>query len=342
MSGEKSLNPDFRPKFRTELSVETLVEQIVAGNRTSLAQAITLIESTLPADQPKQEALIAQILPYTGNSFRVGITGIPGAGKSTLIESLGMKAVNLGQRVAVLAVDPSSQLSGGSILGDKTRMENLSRHPLAFIRPSPSSGNMGGVARTTRESMLLCEAAGFNTLFIETVGVGQSETAVHAMVDMFVLITVPGTGDELQGIKRGIMEMADLILINKAAHQPERAQLAKVQMENILHLFPSHSSNQQVSVITCDALHDLHIDQVWQTIKDYQTNVLQSGYLSKRRIEQQVYWFRETLQHELMMRFFHQDPFATQIKQAENLIQAGKADPYRAALQLLHHLFPQS
>ncbi|MCZ2443068.1 MAG: methylmalonyl Co-A mutase-associated GTPase MeaB [Flavobacteriales bacterium] len=335
----KSLNPKFTPKLKTEQAVEDLARKIIAGDRQALAQAITLIESVLVDDRLKQETLMAKLLPHAGRSTRIGITGIPGAGKSTLIEAIGMEAVSHGRKVAVLAVDPSSQISGGSILGDKTRMEKLSRHASAFIRPSPSSGNIGGVAQTTRESIVLCEAAGYDTIFIETVGVGQSETAVHSMVDIFVLVTIPGTGDELQGIKRGIMEMADLILINKASQQADKAKLTNAQIGNILHLFPPHPSGMPVQVLICDAFEKDQVADTFKLITAYEASIQASGYKQRRRMAQQVYWFRETLQEALQIRFLQQDSMINKIKQAESEIMAGKADPYHAAMQIIDQLF---
>ncbi|HSH50986.1 MAG TPA: methylmalonyl Co-A mutase-associated GTPase MeaB, partial [Bacteroidales bacterium] len=255
----ESINPEVIKKFRknkkTERSVQEYVDGIINGNRTILGQAITLIESSLPDHHQIAQEIIEKCLPYAGNSIRIGITGVPGVGKSTFIESMGKYITSKGNKLAVLAIDPSSERSKGSILGDKTRMEELATDTNAFIRPSPSAGSLGGVARKTRETIVLCEAAGFNTIFIETVGVGQSETAVHSMVDFFLLLMLAGAGDELQGIKRGIMEMADAIVINKAdGGNIQKAELAKNQYQNALHLYPPAPSGWIPKVLTCSSL----------------------------------------------------------------------------------------
>ena len=252
---QPSVNPNFKRKRRPTLTTQQYVDGILAGDTTILSQAITLVESNLPEHYEQAQAIIEACLPHSGRSVRIGITGVPGAGKSTFIEAMGGKVADRGHRLAVLAIDPSSERSGGSILGDKTRMETISADTRVFIRPSPSAGSLGGVARKTRETVILCEAAGFDTVLIETVGVGQSETAVHSMVDMFMLLQISGAGDELQGIKRGIMEMADLVVITKAdSENVTKALLARRQIDNALHLFPEPESGWRPKVLTCSAV----------------------------------------------------------------------------------------
>ncbi|MDP4290279.1 MAG: methylmalonyl Co-A mutase-associated GTPase MeaB, partial [Bacteroidota bacterium] len=264
----------FKAKRKKQLSVDEYVDGILKGNRIILSQAITLVESSLHAHKILAQQIIERCLPYSGNSFRIGITGVPGVGKSTFIEAFGTYLTSMGHKLAVLAIDPSSSRSRGSILGDKTRMEDLSIDPNAFIRPSPSAGSLGGVARKTRESIILCEAAGFDIIFIETVGVGQSETAVHSMVDFFLLLMLAGAGDELQGIKRGIMEMADAIVINKAdGDNLLKAQTAKVEYQNALHLFPTAESGWNPEVETMSARKKEGMDRVWDIIQRYREHV---------------------------------------------------------------------
>ena len=249
------INPYFKRRKKSKLTTEEYVAGILAGNITTLSQAITLIESNNPAHYAQAQQIIERCLPHAGRSVRIGITGVPGAGKSTFIEAVGNMVTSLHHKLAVLAIDPSSERSGGSILGDKTRMESICNNPDVFVRPSPSAGSLGGVARKTRETIVLCEAAGFDVIFIETVGVGQSETAVHSMVDMFMLLQISGAGDELQGIKRGIMEMADMMVITKAdGENIHKAELAKAQFQGALHLFPLPDSQWRAKVYTCSSL----------------------------------------------------------------------------------------
>jgi len=287
----ESINPEVIKKFREnkkiKRSVQEYVDGIITGNRTILGQAITLIESSLPEHNQIAQEIIEKCLPYAGNSIRIGITGVPGVGKSTFIESMGKYITSKGNKLAVLAVDPSSERSKGSILGDKTRMEELATDPDAFIRPSPSAGSLGGVARKTRETIVLCEAAGFNTIFIETVGVGQSETAVHSMVDFFLLLMLAGAGDELQGIKRGIMEMADAIVINKADGENIRnAEQAKNEYQNALHLFPPTPSGWIPKVLTCSSLVKTGMDEVWKVIHEFIEKQKSSNFFALKRKEQ--------------------------------------------------------
>ena len=278
------INPYSKKRIkRRRFTPGEYLEGILRGEVSVLGQAVTLVESSLPEDHAIAQEVIEKCLPYAGKSIRIGITGVPGAGKSTFIEALGMHILQHGHKLAVLAIDPSSERTKGSILGDKTRMEELSVARNAFIRPSPSAGSLGGVARKTRESIVLCEAAGFDTVFVETVGVGQSETAVHSMVDFFLLIQLAGTGDELQGIKRGIMEMADGIAINKSdGTNIEKSKLARQQYKNALHLFPMPESGWNPEVITCSAIEKNGIADVWQMILNYIEFVKKSGFFEKK------------------------------------------------------------
>ncbi len=312
------------------------VEGIVKGNVTVLGQAVTLVESLLPEHQAVAQEVIEKCLPYSGNSVRIGISGVPGAGKSTSIDVFGLHELEKGGKLAVLAIDPSSERSKGSILGDKTRMEKLSVHPNAFIRPSPSAGSLGGVARKTRETITLCEAAGFNKIFVETVGVGQSETAVHSMVDFFLLIQLAGTGDELQGIKRGIMEMADAIVINKCdGSNIEKAQLAASHFRNALHLFPLPDSGWMPKVFTYSGFYGLGIKEIWDMIDEYVRFVKENGYFEYRRNEQAKYWMYETINEHLRDSFYQNETIATLLAQTENDVLMHRYTPFVAAKKLL-------
>lgn len=313
-----------------------LVKSILEGNRSYLSQAITLIESSLPAHQEIASGIVSLCLPHSGNSVRIGITGVPGVGKSTFIESFGSFLCDKGKKLAVLAIDPSSERSRGSILGDKTRMENLSVNQNAFIRPSPSGGSLGGVARKTRETLILCEAAGFDTIFIETVGVGQSEVAVHSMTDFFLLLMLAGAGDELQGIKRGIMEMADMIAINKADGDNEKkAGLAKSEYENALHLFPVPESGFLPRVVTCSALSGKGLTEIKDIMDDYLSFTRKSGYFERKRKQQALYWMYETIHQELKHNFYKKVPGST-LEEFENKITSGKLNSFDAAKILLN------
>ncbi|MBR4302938.1 MAG: methylmalonyl Co-A mutase-associated GTPase MeaB [Bacteroidaceae bacterium] len=333
------VNPYFkgrRPVRRQQLTASQYVEGIVKGDVTILSQAVTLVESVLPDHQALAQEVIEKCLPYAGNSIRIGISGVPGAGKSTSIDSFGLHVLKEGGKLAVLAIDPSSERSKGSILGDKTRMERLSVHPDAFVRPSPSAGSLGGVARKTRETIVLCEAAGFDKIFVETVGVGQSETAVHSMVDFFLLIQLAGTGDELQGIKRGIMEMADGIVINKAdGDNAEKAELAARSFRNALHLFPAPESGWTPQVLTYSGFYDLRIKEVWDMIYDYIAFVKQNGYFQHKRNEQSKYWMYETINESLRNDFYHNPVIENLLKIKENQIQNGEITSFTAAKHLL-------
>ncbi len=318
-------------------TVDEYAEGILSGNRVLLSRAITLAESTLPTDQQLTQQLLDRLLPHTGRSVRVGITGVPGVGKSTFIEALGLHLVgSLGKRLAVLAVDPSSQRSGGSILGDKTRMNQLAAHPAAYIRPSPAGRSLGGVTRSTRETMLLCEAAGFDVLFIETVGVGQSETAVHGMVDFFLLLMLAGAGDELQGIKKGIMEMADAVTITKADGGNEQAaRRARREYQNALHLFPLALSGWSPVVTTCSALTGTGVPEVWEVVAGYVARTQASGYFQQRRQEQNLHWLYEAIRAGLEERFYARPAVQEQLKAVRARVQAGLQSPFGAAAELL-------
>ena len=331
----------FRKKpRRREFSVGEYVEGIVKGNVTVLSQAVTLVESVKPEHQAIAQEVIEKCLPYSGRSIRIGISGVPGAGKSTSIDVFGLHVLRQGGKLAVLAIDPSSERSKGSILGDKTRMEKLSVHPNAFIRPSPSAGSLGGVARKTRETIVLCEAAGFDKIFVETVGVGQSETAVHSMVDFFLLIQLAGTGDELQGIKRGIMEMADGIVINKAdGDNLERAKLAAAQFRNALHLFPAPESGWTPQVLTYSGFYNIGVQEVWDMVYKYIDFVKDNGYFEYRRNEQSKYWMYETINEQLRDSFYHNPTIEAMLADKESQVLKGNLTSFVAAKNLLDTYF---
>ena len=318
------------------------VEGVLQGDIAVLSRAVTLIESAKEEHQKQAQQIIEQCLPHSGKSVRIGITGVPGAGKSTFIDVFGMHLVQKGHKLAVLAIDPSSERSKGSILGDKTRMETLSREKNAFIRPSPSSGSLGGVARKTRETIVLCEAAGFDTLFVETVGVGQSETAVWSMVDFFLLIQLAGTGDELQGIKRGIMEMADGIVINKAdGDNIERANLAACHFRNALHLFPLPDSGRTPKVLTCSGHFNKGITEIWEMIDEYVAFTKANGYFEHKRNEQAKFRIYESI-HNMLHQSFYQHPNVKKLLHPmEQSVLNNEISPYIAAKQLVelfvHH-----
>ena len=328
-----------KPK-RQQLNVGDYVEGILKGNTTLLSQAVTLVESTLPEHQSIAQEVIEKCLPYAGRSIRIGISGVPGAGKSTSIDAFGLHVLERGGKLAVLAIDPSSERSKGSILGDKTRMEKLSVHPDSFIRPSPSAGSLGGVARKTRETIILCEAAGYDKIFVETVGVGQSETAVHSMVDFFLLIQLAGTGDELQGIKRGIMEMADGIVINKAdGNNIEKAKLAAAHFRNALHLFPAPESGWTPRVLTYSGFYGLGIKEVWDMIYEYIDFVKTNGYFQYHRNEQAKYWMYESINEQLRNSFYNNPTIADMLQAKENEVLGGTVTSFTAAHQLLDTYF---
>ncbi len=330
------VSPYFQKKKRHNLTTQDYIDGILAGNISILSQAITLIESLLPEHYAQSQEIIEKCLPYSGNSVRIGITGVPGAGKSTFIEAIGTKVTNLGHKLAVLAIDPSSEKSKGSILGDKTRMETLVHNPKAFIRPSPSAGSLGGVARKTRESIILCEAAGFDVIFIETVGVGQSETAVHSMVDLFLMIQIAGAGDELQGIKRGIMEMADMVAINKAdGENINRANLAKRHFANALNLFPMPESGWKPRVYTCSAIEGSGLMDIWGGIEDFLKFTKTNGYFQANRNTQAKYWMYETIHEALRENFYTNPAVKANMNHFEEKVLNNEISSFIAAKELL-------
>lgn len=309
---------------------------IRSGNRVILSRAITLVESQNEADRKQAEELLQVILPFSGNSFRLGITGVPGVGKSTFIEAFGTLLTEKGMKLAVLTIDPSSQRTKGSILGDKTRMEELSRNPNAFIRPSASGDTLGGVSGKTREVMLLCEAAGYDFIVVETVGVGQSETHVHGMVDFFLLLMLAGAGDELQGIKKGIMEMADSVVINKTdGDNLKAAKRAKAEYQNALHLFPANPSGWIPQVKTCSSIDKSGLEEVLEMLSKFQNQVKGNGYFDKNRADQQVHWFKENL-NELLKLYFFKKPEVQQLYELKlKEVQSGKIPALNAAREVI-------
>ncbi len=330
----------FKRVKKSALSLDDYFDGIRKGDRSILSRAITLIESSLPKHQVLAQKIIERCLPFSGNSIRVGITGVPGVGKSTFIETIGLHVISKAHKLAVLAIDPSSERTRGSILGDKTRMEELSREDSAYIRPSPSAGSLGGVARKTRETIILCEAAGFDTIFIETVGVGQSETAVHSMVDFFLLLMLAGAGDELQGIKRGIIEMADAIAINKSdGDNIQRAEIAKQQYINALHLFPLGESAWSPNVITCSAVKNTGISKIWETVNQYINFTKENGYFSKRRNEQSKYWMYESINEALKNNFYNNKLIEEKIRYYEQQVLENNISSFVAARLLLDEYY---
>jgi LAO/AO transport system kinase len=332
-----AINPYFVPKRRKSLlSVDEYFAGIREGNISVLGQAVTLIESSLPEHQKVAQKVLEKCLPFAGKSVRLGITGVPGAGKSTFIEALGMHLVRQNKKLAVLAIDPSSERTKGSILGDKTRMEELSIAKNAFIRPSPSAGSLGGVARKTRETIVLCEAAGFDTIFVETVGVGQSEIAVHSMVDFFLLIQLTGTGDELQGIKRGIMEMAGGIVINKAdGANLEKSRVARSLFQNALHLFPAAESGWTAEVLLCSSMEKTGIPEVWDMLERYISFVKKNKYFDNKRNKQSKYWMYETINEQLKSNFYNNVLIQNELDEVEQKVLNNEMSSFVAAQKLL-------
>jgi len=343
IAGVKSpsaLNPHLKnilaKKRRQKGDLTHYIKGIQQGDKVILSQAITIIESTRLADQKMAENIIEKCLPFANQSIRLGITGTPGVGKSTFIEAFGNHLVEQGKKVAVLAVDPSSQLSGGSILGDKTRMEKLAHLENVFVRPSPAKSALGGVARKTRETMMLCEAAGFDAILVETVGVGQSETLVHSMVDFFLLLLLPGGGDELQGIKRGIVEMADLVLINKA--DGDRIKLAKktrIDYKNALHLFPPKASNWTATALTCSAITNNGIEKIWEQIKRYIKLTKDNQYFENNRQQQAKYWLEAAINQGLKNAFYQNKAVQAALIKIEKAVLNNEVSPFQGAAQLL-------
>ncbi len=317
-------------------SVEQLFKKILEKDQTALSRAITLVESNQPAHQEKAGELVEKCLPYANKSIRIGITGVPGVGKSTFIEAFGNYLANNGKKVAVLAVDPTSTVSGGSILGDKTRMETLVNHKNAFIRPSPSGDSLGGVAKKTRETIILCEAAGFDTLLIETVGVGQSETTVHSMTDFFLLLKLAGAGDELQGIKRGIIEMADAIVINKADGENRKpAEKARSEFRRALHLYPAKPSGWQPKVSLCSALHEQGIEEIWEMVENFTSSVKENRHFYIKRQEQNKFWLQQTINEHLKSRFYNNPQIKKELQVQMKAVENNETTPFSAAKYLL-------
>ena len=321
---------------RRNLTVEEYVQGVLARDRTIVARAITLIESNSVKHLQTAQTVLKQLLPYTGNSIRVGITGVPGAGKSTFIEALGCKLIEEEHKLAVLAIDPSSSLTKGSVLGDKTRMEKLSRSENCFIRPSPSSGNLGGVTRKTRETILICEAAGYDVIFVETVGVGQNEVTVRSMVDFFLLLKIAGAGDELQGIKKGVIELADAILINKAdGDNVHRAEVAREEFSRALHYLKSPTFGWKPEVHTASALQGDGVDKVWERIINFMDKIKECGTYKHRRKSQMLEWLHAMIKERLESLFYHNPEIRKQLPKIEREVKEGTLPPTKAAMQLL-------
>ena len=341
VSAPPSVNPYMQRRRRKPLpTAAEMVEGILRGDVTMLSRAVTLVESLMPEHHAIAQEVIEKCLPHSGRSRRIGITGVPGAGKSTSIDSFGLHVLKSGGKLAVLAIDPSSERTKGSILGDKTRMERLALHPSAFIRPSPSAGSLGGVARKTRETIVLCEAAGYNNIFVETVGVGQSETAVHSMVDFFLLIQLAGTGDELQGIKRGIMEMADLMVITKAdGENIHKAELARTQFQGALRLFPLPDSGWRPKVYTCSSVSGTGLEEVWKGVEEYLDHIEKNGYFKHHRNCQNKYWMYESIEEVLRNSFYRNPQVEAQIGDYEQRVLDDKISSFIAAKELLKLYF---
>ncbi len=336
-----AINPNFKAYQAPALpSAQSLLTALRAGDRAALSRALTLVESKSNKHRELAESLVHLALPYSGNALRIGITGVPGVGKSTFIEAFGAYITSLGKKVAVLAIDPSSTKNKGSILGDKTRMPQLAQNEKAFIRPSPSAGSLGGVAHKTREVILLCEAAGYEVVLVETVGVGQSETAVKHMVDFFVLLMLAGAGDELQGIKRGIMEMADLLLINKAdGNNASNARRAMGEYKRALHLFPPNKNEWIPQVKLCSALNQNGIAEAWETATTFENQQKLKGHFAQNREQQNVYWFEEALSIVLLSAFYEDEKRHEAYRQMKEKVKEGNIEPLFAAYQLVSNLF---
>lgn len=336
VEGQESVDPPKKPRQRSEPRLDTLAEGIAMGDRALLARSITLIESNAARHQAMAQELLQRILPRTGNSLRIGITGVPGAGKSTLIDALGARLCKQGHRVAVLAVDPSSSVTGGSILGDKTRMEKLVQCPEAFIRPSPTGGCLGGVARKTRESILLCEAFGFDVILLETVGVGQSEVTVRSMVDFFLLIQIAGAGDELQGIKKGVIELADAIVVNKAdGDNLRQARFAKAEYNRVLSFLPPYTEGWKTKASMVSALTGDGLDALWERILTFRKQVTASGAFDRRRHAQNLDWLHALLDEALRRRYLENPTMRQAMDAVGARVSRGELPPVRAVEQLL-------
>ncbi|WP_332629349.1 methylmalonyl Co-A mutase-associated GTPase MeaB [Halalkalibacter flavus] len=328
---------DQQYKRRGALSKEEYIEGVKRNNRAILARAITLIESNAKRHFSLAQDVLTDLIPETGNSIRLGVTGVPGAGKSTFIEAMGMILCEKGHRVAVLAVDPSSSVSRGSILGDKTRMERLSKHPNAFVRPSPAGGTLGGVARKTRETLLLCEAAGYDIIIVETVGVGQSEVSVRSMVDCFLVLMLTGAGDELQGMKKGLMELIDLLLINKAdGSNLEKAEQAKIELSRILHMLPEMTEGWEPKVQTVSSLTGKGIEECWNTVQVFIQFMKESNQFDARRKAQATNWFYSLLEEQLLRNFYENDKVKSELPLLTQAVVGGQISPTKAAVELLN------
>lgn len=324
--------------MQQRLSINEYIDGILSGNRIILSRAITLIESQRADDKVLAQDLLEHLLPHTGRSVRIGITGVPGVGKSTFVEVFGKAVTAQNRKIAVLAIDPTSQITKGSIMGDKTRMEELSHDPLAYIRPSPAGNSLGGVANKTRETMLLCEAAGFEFIIVETVGVGQSETIVKGMVDFFLLLMLAGAGDELQGIKRGIIEMADAIAITKAdGDNIQASKNARLEYLHALHLYPSAGNGWQVPVLTCSALNNTGIKEIWDTIQTYVAKMQANGYWETNRQKQNMAWLYAFIREALEDEFFNNPAVKAGLTDVQENILSGKMLPVQGAKVLLAH-----
>ena len=324
-----------RKQRKQELSVEKLFAGICAGDIASLSAAITLLESSVEKDRLLSNELVKECIQVPSKSIRIGITGVPGVGKSTFIESFGQLLAQEGKRVAILAIDPTSSTSGGSILGDKTRMQELSQLPNVFIRPSPAGSTLGGVARKTRESIYLCEAAGFDVVLVETVGVGQSETMVHSMVDFFLLLMLSGAGDELQGIKRGIMEMADALVITKAdGENVKKSQMARQQYQNAMHLFPPTTNGWIPKALICSAYENTNIDEVWKVIASFENHTRLNGSFESNRKNQDKFWLKETLEEMILHGFYSNEMLTQKLKSMQQEVESGKESSFTAAEKL--------
>jgi len=331
-----SINSKYIQPKTKEIDVEEYVHKILSGDRVFLSKAITLTESTKEEHREKAGEIVEKCLPFSGKSIRIGITGIPGVGKSTFIDNFGAFLVDKGKKLAVLAIDPSSVKTGGSILGDKTRMEKLTLLDEVYVRPSPSGGNLGGVAKSTHEAIILCEAAGFDTIFVETVGVGQSEIVVNYLVDFFLLLIIAGAGDELQGIKRGIMEMADAVLINKAdGENLEKSKNAKAEFTKAMHYFSESDSGWSSKVEICSATTGFNLDKVWDIIKNYETYSKANNYFNKKREEQNAYWLYQTIEDELKNKFYHNNKVIDLIKKIEKEVKSNMISSFEAGKKII-------
>ena len=333
-----SVNPSLQTGKRTSRTSKELVKEIIKGNRTALAQGITMIESNTAVDQNQARALLSELMPYTGNSFRIGVTGVPGVGKSTFLESYGNTLLKSDEdaKVAVLAVDPSSEISKGSILGDKTRMMELGKHDRAFIRPSASGGNLGGIAKKTREVMLLCEAAGFNYIFIETVGVGQSETFVSKLVDCFLFLAMPGTGDELQGLKKGIMEMADIIAVNKSEPpNTPSGERSALSIRSALQLFSNKEFDWHPPVLLTSGLTGFGFDELEVALDRYQRHSQGKGWYEKKRKDQQAYWFENSVREGVLELLQKDADWQKRYDKLSKAVAQGELNPFQASAELI-------